>query len=178
MEWLQNNRYLMLFEGVIFTLLGLIAIALPGFTTLGTELFIGWLFIFGGAVQLYRSLKGRNALGFIGSFLISLLYLVFGFLLLIFPVAGILSLTALLIFFFLAEGIAKIILGLQYRSLRHWGLLLLNGVLALVIAYIIWSGWPGTAFWALGLLVGINMIFFGISMFFLALAIPRSETKP
>lgn len=178
MEWLQNNRYLLLFEGVVFTLLGFIAIALPGISTLSTELFIGWLLIFAGAVQLYRTIKSRHAPGFLGSLLISLLYIVFGILLLVFPIAGILSLTVLLTIFFIAEGIAKIILGIQLRPFRRWGWFLLNGILALIIAYIIWSGWPGTAFWVLGLLVGINMIFFGISLMFLAWGIPRIEPKP
>lgn len=177
MEWLQNHRYLVLFEGILFTLLGLIAVALPGVSTLSAELFIGWLLVFGGIIQLYRTFKGRHAPGFIGSLLISIAYLIFGILLVAFPIAGVLSLTALLTFFFIAEGIAKIILGIQFRSFHQWGWFLLNGILALVIAYIIWSGWPGTAFWVLGLLVGINMIFFGISLMFLGWTIPPAAPK-
>lgn len=177
MEGFQNHRYLLLFEGIIFTLLGFIAIALPGISTLSAELFIGWLLIFGGAIQLYRTLKARHAPGFIGSLLSSILYLVFGVLLIAFPIAGIFSLTILLTLFFIAEGIAKIILGFQLRPFSQWGWFILNGVLALVIAYIIWSGWPGSAFWVLGLLVGINMIFFGISLMFLAWGIPRIGPK-
>lgn len=178
MEWLQNHRYLLMFEGIIFTLLGLIAVALPGISTLSTELFIGWLLIFGGAVQLYRTVKSRHEPGFLGSLLMSLLYLMFGVLLIAFPVVGILSITLLLTFFFITEGIAKIILAFQLRPLPQWGWFLLNGLLALVMAYIIWSGWPGSAFWVLGLLVGINMIFFGISLLFLAWGLPRIEPKP
>ena len=178
MEWLQNHRYLLLFEGIVFTLLGFIAVALPGISTLSTELFIGWLLIFGGAVQLFRTFKARHAPGFLGSLLTGILYFVFGILLILFPIAGIFSLTVLLTIFFIAEGIAKIILGIQLRPFRRWGWFLLNGFLALIIAYIIWSGWPGTAFWVLGLLVGINMIFFGISLMLLAWGIPRAEPKP
>jgi uncharacterized membrane protein HdeD (DUF308 family) len=176
-EWLKNQRYLLLFEGIIFTLLGFIAVALPGISTLSAELFIGWLLIFAGIVQLFRTFKARHAPGFLGSLLSGILYLVFGCLLVLFPIAGILSLTLLLTVFFIAEGIAKIILAFQLRPFRRWGWFLLNGVLALVIAYIIWAGWPGTAFWILGILVGINMIFFGISLMFLAWGIPSNETK-
>lgn len=178
MEWLQNHRYLLLFEGIIFTLLGILAVALPGISTLSSELFIGWLLIFAGIVQLFRTIKARHAPGFIGSLLTGILYFIFGLLLILFPIAGIFSLTVLLTIFFIAEGIAKIILGLQLRPFRRWGWFLLNGLLALVIAYIIWSGWPGTAFWVLGLLVGINMIFFGISLMFLAWGMPPIESKP
>lgn len=177
MEALRNHRNLLLFEGVIFVILGFLAVALPGISTLSAELFIGWLLVFGGAVQLYRAIQGRHAPGFIGSLLTSLLYLIFGILLVLYPVAGIFSLTILLIIFFIAEGIAKIILGLQLRPFRRWGWFLLNGVLALIMAFIIWAGWPGTAFWVLGLLVGINMIFFGLSLIFLALGIPRIDAN-
>ncbi len=176
MELLQNQRNLLLFEGIIFTLLGFLAVALPGISTLSTELFIGWLLFFSGCVQLYRTFKTRGATSFWGSFLISLVYIIFGLLLVFYPVAGIFSLTIMLTIFFVLEGIAKIILGLQLRPFRNWGWFLLNGVLALVLAYIIWSGWPGSAFWVIGLLVGINMIFFGISLIFLALSIPKSPT--
>lgn len=173
-EWLQNHRNLLLFEGIVFAILGFLAVALPGISTLSAELFIGWLLVFGGVVQLYRAFKGRHeGPGFIGSLLTGLLYLIFGILLVLFPIAGIFSLTILLTLFFIAEGIAKIILGVQLRPFRRWGWFILNGILALIMAFIIWAGWPGTAFWVLGLLVGINMIFFGISLIFLALGIPR-----
>jgi uncharacterized membrane protein HdeD (DUF308 family) len=177
MDWLQSHRGLLLFEGIIFTLLGILAVALPGISTLSSELFIGWLLIFGGGVLLYRAIKTRHAPGFIGSLLTGILYLVFGILLILFPIAGILSLTVLLTIFFIAEGIAKIILSFQMRPFRRWGWLLINGILALILAYIIWAGWPGSAFWVLGLLVGINMIFFGFSLMFLAWGIPKNETK-
>lgn len=77
--------------------------------------------------------------------------------------------------FFIAEGIAKIILGIQLRPFSTWGWFILNGILALVMAFIIWQGWPGTAYWVLGLLVGINMIFFGISLIILATGAPRID---
>lgn len=178
MEWLQSNRNLLLFEGIIFALLGFLAVALPGISTLSTELFIGWLLVFGGIVQLYRTFKGRHeGPGFVGSLLTGFLYVIFGILLVLFPIGGIFSLTILLTLFFIAEGIAKIILGVQLRPSSTWGWFILNGVLALIMAFIIWAGWPGTAFWVLGLLLGINMIFFGISLIFLALGMPRPDVK-
>jgi uncharacterized membrane protein HdeD (DUF308 family) len=73
--------------------------------------------------------------------------------------------------------IAKIILGVQLRPDRTWGWFILNGILALIMAFIIWAGWPGTAFWVLGLLVGINMIFFGISLIFLSFGMPPTDSK-
>lgn len=85
MDVFQDHRKLMIFEGAIFTLLGFIAVALPGISTLSTELFIGWLLIFGGVVQLYRTFQGRHEPGFIGSLLTGCLYTIFGILLILFP---------------------------------------------------------------------------------------------
>lgn len=177
METIQP-RTLLIVEGVIFTILGFLAVALPGISTLSVELFIGWLLVFAGAVQLFRTLKaGRQATGFVGTLLTSILYIIFGILLLVFPVQGILSLTFLLSLFFIVEGIAKIVLGFQLRPVPRWGWFILNGILALIMAFIILVGWPGTAFWILGLLVGINMIFFGISLIFLGVATPRIDAS-
>lgn len=174
MEWIQKNRALLIFEGVIFSILGVLAAALPGLSTLSVELFIGWLLIFGGVFQIYRTFKaGSHSRGFVGSLLTGLLYVVFGVLLILFPVAGMYSLTVLLTLFFLAEGVAKMILGFQLRPSPRWWWFVLNGILALIMAFIIWAGWPGTAFWVLGLLVGINMLFFGISLILLALGTPK-----
>lgn len=173
MEVLSKNRGLLIFEGIIFILLGCLAVALPGISTLSTELFIGWLMLFGGAVQAYRSIKARHADGFLGSLLVSLMYIIFGILLLVYPLAGVVSLTLLLTFFFIVEGLSKIILGYQTRANNRWGWFVFSGLISLAMAYIIFAGWPGTAFWVLGLLVGINMIFFGLSVLFFAYNIPK-----
>jgi uncharacterized membrane protein HdeD (DUF308 family) len=175
MEWIKNHRTLLIMEGILFSILGILAIILPGISTLSTELFIGWLLIFGAIAQLYRTFTTRKHVGFTGSLIIGFLYLIFGILLLLYPVAGILSLTVLLIFFFFAEGIGKLILAFQFRRARNWGWLAVNGVLAIIIGYIIWAGWPQTSFWALGLLVGINMLFFGLSLLFLGFALPSKN---
>lgn len=178
MEWLRNNRNWILAEGILFTLLGFFAIAMPGISTLSTELFIGWLLLFGGIVQLYRTFQTRRDGSFIGSLLLSIMYLVFGILLLVFPIAGIFSLTILLIAFFIAEGISKFILGFQLKPTGQWGWFLFSGVISLVMAFIIWSGWPGTAFWVIGLLIGINMIFFGVSLILLGTGMPKTPNTP
>lgn len=130
---------------------------------------------FSGAVQFYRTLKNKKLPGFWGSLLTSLLYLIFGLLLALFPVAGALSLTLFMAIFFIGEGIAKIILGFQLKSFKNWGYFIFNGFLSLALAYLIWSNWPSTGLWVLGLFAGINMIFFGISLIFFALSFPKAD---
>ena len=85
--------------------------------------------------------------------------------------AGVLTLTMVLVAFFIIEGIASIIGAIEHRQhLRSWGWVLFSGVIDLLLAYLIWAGWPSSASWAIGLLVGINMIFLGLSLVMTALA--------
>ena len=96
---------------------------------------------------------------------------VVGVLLVANPLRGILALTLLLAIFFLLEGIAEIAMALKFRGIPTWGLLLFSGLVTLVLAAIIFLGWPSTAAWVIGLLVGINMIFFGFSLVSIAAAV-------
>lgn len=102
MEKLSNYRGLIYFEAVLFMLLGLAAIAVPHIFTIGFELLIGTLFLVGGIVQFIRLFQTWNEPGFWGTFGNALLNLVLGALLLFYPILGVISLTYLLIAYFLA----------------------------------------------------------------------------
>lgn len=173
---LQQTRGVLIFEGILFILLGILAIALPVASSLALELFIGWFLIIGGIFQLYRAFKTRHRNGFWIALLSAVLNIGLGSLLIAYPIAGMISLTLLLIFYFLFQGIVQIMLAFQWRSASlHWGWILASGLLSLAMAILIWIGWPGTAFWILGLLLGINMLFFGNSLLFLGLAMPKND---
>jgi uncharacterized membrane protein HdeD (DUF308 family) len=170
MDTIQSHRSLFIFEGIAFIVLGALAVALPSIMTLGIELFIGWLFLFGGLVQGFRAIKSRQAPGFVPALISAALSIIIGILLLAYPLQGVLTLTVLLTIFFFLEGIIKMALSWQVRPVQGWGWLFLSGIFALALAILIWSGWPGTAIWAIGLIVGINMLFFGSSILTLALS--------
>ena len=82
------------------------------------------------------------------------------------------SLTLVLIAFFVIEGIASILYAIEHRNqlTGRWGWMLFSGIIDLILAAIIFSGLPGTAVWALGLLVGINMVFGGVALIGMAMA--------
>lgn len=168
MSFVQEHRGLFIFEGIVFVLLGILAIAIPGIFTLGVTLLVGWLFIAAGLVQLFRSVKAEGIPGALFAILSGIFYLVIGALLLLHPLTGVKTLTLLLAFFFLVDGIFQIAAGIRYRPFKNWGWLVLSGIISILLAAIIWSGWPGTAVWVIGLLVGINLLFAGISFLFLA----------
>ena len=167
----RENWKLFLAEGVILVILGALAIVVPPLATLAVAIFIGWLFLISGIVGIVTTFMARNMPGFWWSLLSGVLAIAAGLVLLIWPVGAIVSLTLLLIIFFVIEGVLTIMYALEHKNelSGRWGWMLASGVVDLVLAAIILLGLPGTAAWALGLLVGINMLFGGASMIAMAL---------
>jgi uncharacterized membrane protein HdeD (DUF308 family) len=138
--------------------------------TLTIELLVGSLFLVGGIAQLVQAFTGRNWKGFALHILGAILAVVAGGLLLWSPLGGVITLTLLLIAYFIADGMFKIMLAFQVRPELNWGWLLFSGIIAMILAGLIWANFPGSAAWAIGLLVGINMIFGGWTLVMLAMA--------
>ena len=156
--------------GVLLIILGIVALGAPFFTALAIETLLGWVLVIGGIVHGLHAFWTREWRGFTLGILSGVLYLVAGVLLLNYPLQGVLTLTLLLAAFFLVEGIFKVVLALQNRSMSGWIWPLFSGILALILAGIIWTGWPVTGLWVIGVFVGIYLIFGGWSMVAFALA--------
>jgi len=167
---LHDVWWFLLIEGIILVLLGVAAIIVPAVATLAVEIIVGWLFFISGVVGLVMTFMMRHAPGFWWSLFSGVLAIVAGAVLIGWPVSGVLSLTLLLIAFFILEGIATIMYALDHkRELSgRWGWVLASGIVDLAIAAIIFAGLPGTAAWAIGLLVGINMLCGGAALIGLA----------
>ena len=178
MESVKKISGLLIFEGILFIILGSLAIIMPGISTLGIEILIGWLFLVGGVIQLVRSFRWIKAKGFFFSLITALLAIALGVLLLVYPLRGVLTLTIVLAAFFLADGISKVIVSLQLRQAKNWGWIFFNGLISIAMAVIIWMGWPGTAAWVIGLLVGINLIFFGFALLSMGFAARKGGAAP
>jgi len=162
---------LILAQGIGMMVLGFLAVAEPNVATIAIGIFVGWLFFIGGIFRALSVWQSRGIPGFAWSLLTALLAILLGLILIFRPLAGVLTLTMVLIAFFILEGITAIALAVQHREhLRSWGWVLFSGIIDLLLAYLIWAGWPSSADWAIGLLVGINMLFFGLSLVMTALA--------
>jgi uncharacterized membrane protein HdeD (DUF308 family) len=144
---------------------------LPPIATLAVTILFGWLFLVSGIVGLVTSFWMRHAPGFWWSLLSAVLGIVVGAMLLGSPLTGAFSLTLVLIAFFLIEGAVSIMFALDHkRELSgQWGWMLMSGLVDLALAVMILAGLPSTAAWAIGLLVGINMIFGGTALIAMAL---------
>ncbi len=163
---------LFLTEGIILVILGIAAIALPPIATLAFTIIIGWVFLISGVVGLFTTFWARHVPGFWWSLISAIIGIAAGVVLLLWPITGTLSLTLVLIAFFFIEGIVSIMYAIEHRNqlTGRWGWMLVSGIIDLILAGIIFAGLPETAVWALGLLVGINMLFGGAALIAMALA--------
>jgi uncharacterized membrane protein HdeD (DUF308 family) len=166
----------LLFQGIAMIVLGTLAIALPVLTTLAIEVLIGWLLVIGGVWRAIHIMRANAGPGFGSSLALALFAVILGAMLLMLPLPGILTLTMLLFVLFMLDGVGKIMLALDLRKhAREWMWPLLTGITDLILAALIVAGWPSTAAWAIGLLVGVNMIFFGVALTVIALAARRER---
>ena len=168
---IHDHWRLFLAEGIVLVVLGLAAIVVPPIAGLLTTLFLGWLFLIAGLVGLVATLRARQAPGFGWSLLSALVAVIAGCVLLWNPLQGLVTLTYVLIAFFIVDGILIIGLAIAHRRQLSgkWEWMMINGVIDLILAGIVISGLPGTLVWALGLLVGIDMVFGGASLIAMAL---------
>jgi uncharacterized membrane protein HdeD (DUF308 family) len=169
---IHEHWKLFLFEGIVLSILGVAAIAVPQIATLAFTLVIGWLFLISGIVGLITTFWMRNAPGFLWSLVSAVVAIGAGVVLLLWPISGSLSLTFVLIAFFIVEGVVTIMYAIEHRNQQssRWGWMLTSGVVDLILAGLIFAQLPSSAFWALGLLVGINLVFGGSAMIGMALA--------
>jgi uncharacterized membrane protein HdeD (DUF308 family) len=168
---LHAHWRLFLTEGIVLFILGLLAIVVPPIATIAVEVLVGWLLLMSGIVGLIATLRMRSAPGFGWSLFSAVLGIVAGIVLLRWPLSGALSLTLILTVFLVLEGVASILFALEHkRELSgRWGAMLVSGVVDLLLAGIIFAGLPGTAAWAIGLLIGINLVFGGSALIAMAL---------
>jgi len=165
-----------LFEGIVLALLGLAAMILPPLASLAVAIFLGWMFLISGVAGLFVTYWARQMPGFWWSLFSAALAVLAGGILLAKPEQGVVTLTIVVGAYFLAEGVITIMYALEHRRelSERWSWLLISGVMDLLIAFIIVAGLPDSAQWAIGLLVGINLVLGGASLVGMALAARQS----
>jgi uncharacterized membrane protein HdeD (DUF308 family) len=156
--------------GIVLIIAGLAAIAFPLMGTIAAKILLGWLFLIGGVMMIMHAFQAPGWQGFLWELLTGILYAFAGAYLAFFPFTGLITLALVLSVLFIIEGIFEVIMAIRVRPHDGWGFLLLSGIAALAVGVLIALGLPGSAEWALGLLVGINLLFSGWSYVFLALA--------
>ncbi|MEH2469043.1 uncharacterized membrane protein HdeD (DUF308 family) [Nitrobacteraceae bacterium AZCC 2161] len=171
-EAVREHWKAFLFEGIVLVVLGLAAMIVPMVAGIAVTVMLGWMFLISGVAGLVMTFWAREMPGFWWSLISAALGIIAGAILLARPVQGLLTLTLVVGAYFLAEGVATIMYALQHRKelSERWSWMLVSGLMDILIAFFIISGLPGSAEWAIGLLVGINLIIGGSSLIGMALA--------
>jgi uncharacterized membrane protein HdeD (DUF308 family) len=162
---------------------GAFAIALPALASLVAVAVFGWVMIVAAIFQIAHAIRVRQWPGFALQLLGGLLYGGAGVLALLYPVPSLFGLTLFVGALLLAEGILRVVLAWRVRvqgdwGQEGWGWFLAAGIASIVLGGMLLVGWPATALWALGLLMGIDLIFGGSTNVAVALLCRKRQNEP
>ena len=160
----RSDWWLYMILGIALIVLGILAMVVPVATAaaiLAVDYLLGALLLIGGVLQAIYAFKRHSTAGkVVLGLVVSALYVIAGLILLGHPFAGVLSLTLFLAAFLIVAGIFKIIAAFEMYGTAHWGWTLVGGILSFILGVLIWAGWPATV-WALGLWIGIDLLYMG-----------------
>ena len=158
---------------VLLIIFGVVAIALPLASSIGIAIVVGWLVIFAGIAQVVHAFQSKGIGHIVWKLAVAVFYLAAGAYLLAFPALGVAGLTLVLGIFLFAEGVADVIAYFSTRKSGASAWMLLDGIITLVLGFMIWNRWPVSALWVIGTLVGISMVMTGTTRLMMALAVRK-----
>ena len=170
---IKQHSFWYIVQSGLMILAGILALIFPVISSFAIVLFLGWLLIFSGILQAISLIDARHVPHFWLQLVSVVLSVLVGIMFLRNPGAGLLTLTLLLIVFFMVEGISKVIFSLTIRPFPNWGWVLASGVISILLAFYLWANTPVTAIWLLGVLLGIELICEGAALGRMALARPQ-----
>jgi len=176
---IREHWQMFLFEGAILILLGIVAITLPFITGLALTTFLGVLLIMAGAASLLSSIKAWRSPGPIVSVLSAVLAIGVGGVFVWSPIVSLLSLSMVLITYFIIDGCFNIVLAFKHRRdlVGRWEWVLINGILDLLFAVIMLSSFPSNSFPAIGILLGVDMVAGGSTLIWVALGARKTDKE-
>ncbi len=175
-EHLRKAWLLMLVLGFLLIAVGLVAMSAAWIATLAAVFVLGVLFLTGGVVAVASAFSARRWRGFWIHLLAGILYLVLGFLMVQRPLASAATFTLMIAAVLFIGGLFRIAIAVTERY-HGWVWGLLNGVISVVLGVMIWRDWPDSAFWVIGLFVGIDMVFAGLAWVMTALSVRDVAAK-
>jgi uncharacterized membrane protein HdeD (DUF308 family) len=158
---------------ILLIVFGFLAIAIPFATSWGVVLVIAWLIVFSGVFQFIHAFQSKGVGHILWKLLVAVLYLIAGCYFLLHPVLGVAAFTLVLAIFFVVEGVFDLVAYFPTRAIPGSGWILFDGIVTLVLGLLVWRQWPSSSLWVMGTLVGISMIFTGMTRLMLSLAVRR-----
>jgi len=159
--------------GIVSIVMGVLAVLFPFAASLAAEVVIGAILVVSGIVELVRAFAMRQNGSLAWNVLFGLAALAAGAILLAWPLQGIVTLTIVLGVFFLVGGVFKLVAAFGLRPFPGWGWIGFSGALSVLLGLLLLLGLPGTALWAVGLLVGLDLIFLGVAEIAMATSLGR-----
>jgi len=159
---------------VVMILLGFVAVILPLASGIAVSVIVSWVIVLGGLAYLASAFAGRNAGAFIWRTLIGIVYVAGGGYLAFHPELALESLTVVMGVIFVMEGVFELVTFFQFRIYSGSGWVLFDGIVTLFLAYLIMRPWPSSSTWAIGTILGINLIFSGFTVLMYSLAARRT----
>jgi len=161
--------------GILMLICGFLAIALPFVSGIGVAIVIGWVLLATGVWHLLFGFRsGSGIAGFLWQLLLAIVYGAAGLMLLFRPLAGLAWLTLVLATFLVIEAVLEFVLYFNIRGRVRAGWVLVDAFITLLLGILIWAHWPSSSIWAIGTLIGISLIFSGISRLMLSSAGSRT----
>ncbi len=178
LQALRKNAGVITGTGIGLVILGVLALLAPLLTGVTTALLAGVLILIAGLAQLALATQAKSWGAGLVTAIGGILALICGGVMIAHPLLGLDFLTLLLVGFFLVDGISRVVCAFQLRPTRGWGWLLFGGVVSLLLGVLIWRQWPLSGAWAIGTLLGIEMLFVGTWLISVASAAKRSVPLP
>ena len=167
-ETVRRHSLWYLVQGALMVLGGVLALVYPIVSSVAVVLFLGWILILSGVVQGFSLIGAKDVPHFWLQLVSVVLSVIVGVLFIRHPGESLLTLTLLLIVFFMVEGFSKLIFALTIRPFPNWGWVLASGVIGILLSFYLWANLPVAAIWLLGVLIGIQLICEGAALGYLA----------
>jgi uncharacterized membrane protein HdeD (DUF308 family) len=161
---------------VLMIIAGILAIASPYYAGLAITVVVGWLLLVSAVLHLVYAFRGGRATAVIWEILLAIVYALIGFYLLANPRIGLASLTFAIAFYLFVEAILEFALSYQLRNESGAGWILVDGIITMILAFLIWANWPNSSVWAVGVIVGVSMLFSGITRAMITSTVRRITT--
>src|SRR5215471_3556179 len=158
---------------VLMIAAGVLAIGAPMIAGVAVTAIVAWLLLLSGVFHLAFAWRAGRPGAVVWQILLGLLYGVIGLYIIASPVAGLASLTLAIALYLFVEGVLEFVLWSRLRGIPRSGWLAVDGIITLVLAVMIWSTWPSSAAWVVGTLIGISMLFSGVTRLMLSTAVRR-----
>ena len=174
LQAMSAHRGWLLALGIVLFLLGLIGLGATFTLTIATVTFFGVLFIIGGIVQFVEAIRLKSTRNPVAEILIALLYFIGGIIIIRHPLLASVTFTLFIAWSLIIIGIFHVVGAVKMRDVGGWVWMLFNGMVDILLGGIIWSHWPVSGLWVIGLFIAIELLLNGWSLMMLSFALRRT----